>query len=174
MVPLALIAREYLLLGLTGFGGALHARFHHLAVEKHDWLHEDDFGEVVATASLSPGANSSNVGAEIARRLRGRLGMAVAYPALLLPGLVFVLVGEHLWRIHREDPAVAGAMRGLEAAAVAMILYAATRLSRRGWRIADWLVALAALLSLLVGKWPLWLVLPGLGLLNYLRVRRRS
>ncbi len=171
-MPLALIVREYFLIGITGFGGGLQGRFYHLAVRKHAWLSDEEFADVNATASLAPGGNASNVGIEIARRLRGLPGMVAAYVCLILPGSLVMIAAGTTYEAHRRQPALQGALQGLQCAATALILYSATRLNLPGWTPLDYPLALAACLAIFLLKAPLWLVLP-LGALISLGVRRK-
>lgn len=170
-VPLTLIVWEYFLIGITGFGGGLQGRFYHLAVSKHGWLNEEDFAEVNATASLAPGGNASNVGIEIARRLRGAPGMWAAYICLILPGSLVMIAAGTTYQAYRDEPALRGALQGLQCAATALILYSATKLNLSEWKVFDYLLALAACLAIFLLKAPLWLVLP-LGALVGLAWRR--
>lgn len=173
-VSLARLAWEYFQIGITGFGGGLQGRFYHLAVKKYDWLNEEEFAEVNATASLAPGGNASNVGLEIARRLRQGPGMAVAFTSLIVPGAVLMILAGELYHRYKHEPALQGAIEGLEAAATALILYSATKLGLSSWRPFDYLLAVATALLMIVAKAPLWVVLPGLGGLSYwIRQRKR-
>lgn len=170
-VPLSLILREYFLIGITGFGGGLQGRFYHLAVSKHGWLNEEEFADINATASLAPGGNASNVGLEIARRLRGLLGMIVAYLCLVVPGSLVMIGLGATYEFYQNEPAVRGALQGLQCAATALILYSATKLNLGQWTLADYLLALGACLAIFFLQAPLWTVLPGGALLS-LALRR--
>ncbi|MBS2037592.1 chromate transporter [bacterium] len=170
-VPLALILWEYFLIGITGFGGGLQGRFYHLAVSKHGWLNDEEFAEVNATASLAPGGNASNVGIEIARRLRGVPGMWAAYICLILPGSLLMLAAGATYEVYRDEPVLRGALQGLQCAATALILYSVTKLNLSRWNGLDYLLALGACLAIYLLKAPLWLVL-GSGALVGLARRR--
>lgn len=170
-VPLSLILREYFLIGITGFGGGLQGRFYHLAVSKYGWLDEEDFADINATASLAPGGNASNVGVEIARRLRGLPGMMVAYFCLVAPGSLVMIALGATYETYQNEQAVRGALQGLHCAATALILYSATKLNVRHWVFGDFLLAFGACLAIFFLKAPLWLVLPG-GALASLALRR--
>ena len=173
-VSLARIAWEFFQIGITGFGGGLQGRFYHLAVKKYDWLDDDEFAEVNATASLAPGGNASNVGIEIARRLRGLGGMVVAALAMLLPGAVIMIMAGKFYREHQNVPALKGALEGLEAAATALILYSATKLGLASWRPPDYVLAIVTAVLMIWLRAPLWLVIPGLGGLSYYLRRKRT
>ena len=165
---------EYFQIGITGFGGGLQGRFYHLAVKKHDWLTEEEFADVNATASLAPGGNASNVGLEIARRVRGLPGMLAAYLCLLLPGSVVMLMLGQVYETYRHMPAVRGGLEGLEAAATALILYSATKLNLPSWKWVDYPVAVVAGIAMIAYHAPLFLVVPLGGLVSLLLRRRVS
>ena len=171
VAPLSLILKEYFLIGITGFGGGLQGRFYHLAVSKYGWLTEEEFAEVNASASLAPGGNASNVGLEIARRLRGVPGMVAAYLCLILPGSLVMIALGATYEVYHNHLAVQGALQGLQCAATALILYSATRLNLSQWSLADYLLALGACLAMFFLKAPLWIVLP-VGALLSLALRR--
>lgn len=170
-VSLGLILKEYFLIGITGFGGGLQGRFFHLAVSKYGWLNEEEFAEVNASASLAPGGNASNVGLEIARRLRGVPGMVTAYLCLILPGSLVMIALGATYEIYRNQPVVQGALQGLQCAATSLILYSATKLNLARWRLADYPLALGACLAVFFLKAPLWMVLP-VGAMLGLALRR--
>jgi len=155
-----LLIWEYLLIGITGFGGGLQARFYHVAVVKHEWLCDEEFVDVNASASLAPGGNASNVGLEIGRRLRGIPGMIAAQICLLLPGTVIMLAAGRAYEAHQGNVVLQGALQGLQSAATALILYSATKLGLSTWRWPDYIVAAAACLGMEALHAPLWVVLP--------------
>lgn len=172
-VSLRLLAWEFFLIGITGFGGGLQGRFYHLAVKKHEWLCDEEFADVNASASLAPGGNASNVGLDIARRLRGVPGMMVAYAALLVPGSLVMIGAGEVYQQYSQNLALQGALQGLQSAAIALILYSATKLGLSKWRWPDYLLALLATLAMFWLRAPLWAVLP-LGALVSLWVRRMT
>lgn len=170
-VSLPLILKEYFLIGITGFGGGLQGRFYHLAVTKYGWLCEEEFADVNASASLAPGGNASNVGLEIARRLRGLPAMFAAYFCLVVPGSLVMIAAGATYETYRNQAAVQGALQGLQCAATALILYSATKLNLSQWTFGEYLLATLACLAMFCLKAPLWLVLPLGGLLNLARRR---
>jgi chromate transporter len=168
-----LLVWEYFLIGITGFGGGLQGRFYHLAVSKHEWISDEEFADVNASASLAPGGNASNVGLEIGRRLRGLPGMILAQVCLVLPGTVIMLLAGELYVAYQGNVVLQGALQGLQSAAIALILYSATKLGISRWRWPDFVVAAAACLAMEALKAPLWVVLPA-GALISLWVFRRT
>jgi len=164
-----------LFVGATGFGGWLQARLFHLAVLDKGWLSEEEFVELTVTASLAPGGNSSNLGAEIGRYLLGPAGMVVAYFSLLLPGTVMMLVLGSLYSTYHAHPLVRGALAGMESAAVALICLAVVRLRPAALSGAEALVAGLACLAILCHlPAPVVILLSGLAVFALQRRRARS
>ena len=157
----------FFLIGLTGFGGWLQARLMHFTVTEKKWLTEEEFAELTVTASLAPGGNSSNLGAELGRRLLGFRGMVAGYLCLLLPGLLIMLVLGNLYTQYQHDPVVKGALAGMESAAVALIVLAVVKLRPRDLSRAEGLVGAVACLAVLIHV-PAVPVVLGSGALVYL------
>jgi chromate transporter len=72
-VPLGAIARVYLRIGLTGFGGppALIAMLRRLCVEERGWVSPHEFQDGIAAASLLPGPAAQQLGIYCGWRVRG-------------------------------------------------------------------------------------------------------
>ena len=172
-VSLWQIAREMFFLGATGLGGSLQMRFHHVAVTKRRWIPEEDFSGILATASLSPGGNSTNVGLEIARHLRGVPGMLVAYTAMLLPGTVLITLLGGFYVYFDRSPYFKGFLSGMESAAAAMVFAVAFKLNWKQWSVWDWSAAVLATLGMVWAHLPLMAVVIGTGAYTYL-LRRWS
>ncbi len=78
-VPLALIAREWGRIGITGFGGppAHIALLRRLCVQRNSWLTEAEFEDGIAATSLLPGPASTQLAIFCGWRLAGPLGAIV-------------------------------------------------------------------------------------------------
>jgi chromate transporter len=157
---------EFTKLGITGFGGWLQARLFQLAVERKRWLSKEEFSELVVTASLAPGGNSSNLGAELGRHLLGYRGMLVGYLSLLIPGTLLMVMVGGLYTRYQNSPGVVGILNGMESAAVGMILFAAVKLLPSKLRWFEPVVAVGACLAL-VYRLPVEPVIFVSGLLVY-------
>ena len=72
-VPLGVVAREWLRIGLTGFGGPLAhiALLQRLVVERHGWMSAREFSDAVAACNLLPGPASTQLAIFCAHRLAG-------------------------------------------------------------------------------------------------------
>ena len=88
------IARTFLFLGLTSFGGpAVHiARFEQTFVRKLGWLSAQQYQMLVAQAHFLPGPASSQVGFAIGYQRAGLTGAVVAFLAFTLPSVLLMLL----------------------------------------------------------------------------------
>ena len=86
-VTLLDLAREYLLIGTTGFGGNLGLLVHQRIVERRGWLDDAEFAAATEAAAIAPGGTSTALLVGVARRLCGIPGVLVAMVCVLAPGL---------------------------------------------------------------------------------------
>ena len=174
--PLRDLARLFLRLGATAFGGpAAHiAMMEDEVVERRGWLSRQHFLDLVGATNLIPGPNSTEMTMHIGYERAGWPGLFVAGatfigPAVLLSGILawlYVQVG--------ALPQAAPFLAGIKPAVLAIILSAVWKLGKKavkGWQLAViGLVVLAAALwgvdvtlALLVGGvgGAVWLYLAG-------------
>ena len=91
-VSLSVIAKEWLQLGITGFGGppAHIALLRKLCVEKNKWIESTEFEDAVATTNLLPGPASTQLAIFCAWKLRGVRGALLGGLCFIAPGLVLI------------------------------------------------------------------------------------
>jgi chromate transporter len=156
-------------LALQGFGGVLAITQRVLCDQKR-WLTADQFVEALAVAQVLPGPNVVNVALMVGDRFFGWRGAFAALGGMLLVPLVIVLSLTAVYTQYSMHPAVAGALRGMGAVAAGLIVGTGLRLAEALRRnpmgvpvslglLTATFVAVAAL------RWPLLVVLPGLGVL---------
>jgi chromate transporter len=170
---------SFTLLALQGFGGVLAVVQREL-VERKRWLTHDEFIEDWAVAQIMPGPNVVNLSIMIGGRYFGLAGALTAVAGLVAVPLVLVLLLAILHAQFAEQPAVAGALRGMAAVSAGLIgaagLKLAVTLTRNPMPLA-WCVGFCALGFVLVGvlRLPLLHVLPVLGgvccVLTYRRLK---
>jgi chromate transporter len=117
-------------LGLTSFGGPVAhiGYFRTEYVERRRWLSEHAFSELVAITNLLPGPSSSQLGIAVGTLRAGRLGGLAAWIGFTLPSAVaMTAIG---LGVAASDVAGAGWLRGLELAAVAVVLTALLAMAR--------------------------------------------
>ena len=135
-VPIAVIAREWARIGITGFGGppAHIALLRELCVRRNHWLPESEFEDGIATTSLLPGPASTQLAIFCAWRLACPLGAVVGGVCFIAPGLVIIL-GLSVLFLAKSPPAwVRGAAAGAGAAVPAVAVSAAAALMPASWR----------------------------------------
>lgn len=184
-VPLAVIAREWGRIGITGFGGppAHIALLRRLCVQRNSWLSEAEFEDGIAATSLLPGPASTQLAIFCGWRLAGPLGAIVGGACFIVPGLAIILVLSALYLEHSPPAAVIGAAAGAGAAVPAIAVAAAAGLIPASWLRAGtmtaararWVYYLAAgaVAANLAGEY-LVIVLLGCGLLEWLVSRRTA
>ncbi len=141
----------FLRVGFFAFGGGMAALplIEREVVTRHAWLTSQEFVELVALSEMSPGPIGINAATFAGYRAAGVPGSAAATMAFCLPSLLLVGVAFGLLDRFRKHSMVASLLRGLRAAAVALIGVAAVSVVRTG--IGDWFaVALAGVVFFLV------------------------
>ncbi len=166
------VFRVFLGLGLTSFGGPVAhlAYFREAFVVRRRWLTEQGYADLVALCQFLPGPASSQVGMAIGLRRAGYLGMAAAWVAFSLPSAL-LMVGFALGAQALEVTDDAGWLRGLKAAAVAVVAHAVLGMARTlavGARRAAIAVAALVVVLLLPSAWSQVAVIALGGLLGLL------
>ena len=152
-------AREFLLVGVTSFGGGRSAYFQDAFVRRRKWLTDEEFLEAVAVSQILPGPNIGNLAAYLGQRMRGASGALVAVLCLTVPGAIAILA--LAWLYYHGMPAsvshpigkgVSAASAGHAAASVWRLRSGAPHLAAHG---------VAALTFVLFGPmgWSIFLVL---------------
>lgn len=125
------VAASFGILGLTAFGGptAHLGYFREEFVSRRRWLSEVAYADLVALAQFLPGPASSQVGMALGHHRAGWPGMLVAWTMFTLPSAVLLTVFALLLG-HFDADAGAGWLRGLLAAAVAVVFHAVSGMAR--------------------------------------------
>jgi chromate transporter len=176
-VPLAVVAREWTRIGVTGFGGppAHVALLRGLMVDRRGWMTAAEFQDANAACSLLPGPASTQMAMFCAYRVAGTPGVLVGGLGFIAPAVILVIALSLLFLGHSPPLWVRGAGAGAGAAVAAVAVHAgrgflAPSLARAGTgrvRRLRWLVYLTAGLvaAVLVGPY-LVLVLLACGALE--------
>ena len=139
---------------LTSFGGALFWS-RRAIVERHRWMTEHEFVEVLALAQLLPGANGVNLAVLIGYRFDRVRGALAALAGFLLAPFAVIMALGLLHRQFGELPAVHAALTGMSAVAVGLLLAMAGRmvvvLPRRAL---PWVFVVLAFVAVGVLRWP--------------------
>jgi chromate transporter len=175
-VPLTVVAREWLRIGLTGFGGPpTHiAMLRRLMVDGWGSMDAREFEDANAATGLLPGPSSTQMAIFCAYRASGRLGAIVGGLGFAVPAVVLVIALSMLFLAGAPPTWVRGAGAGAGAAVAAVAVHAArgflgpsltTAQTLGRGRVARWLlyVLLSGCVAALAGTL-LVLVLLGAGL----------
>ena len=126
------LARTFLLLGTTGFGGgmAVIAQIRRMVVQQRSWLTDEEFLDAVSLAQSLPGANAANAITYIGLKLAGIRGALVSVASFILPSFV-IMIGltiTHTWVA--EIPDAQRIFQGFNAAVVGLIAATTVRLGK--------------------------------------------
>jgi chromate transporter len=164
-------------IALQGFGGVL-AVSERVLCEQRRWLTQKEFVEVLAIAQTLPGPNICNVAVIVGNQFLGWRGSGAALAGMITIPLGIVLSLTVFYARFSTLPAIGGAVRGMGVVSVGMILGAAIKLGGTlrsnvlgGLTCAG--AAGAAFVAVALLRWPLILVLGGLGLICSLVAARR-
>jgi chromate transporter len=140
---------------LSGFGGVLFWARRAL-VERHHWLTEQEFVELLVLSQLLPGPIVLNLAVMVGYRFGGWTGAAAAAAGFLgAPCLVVVGMGV-LYQQYGALPQVQRALAGMSSVAAALLLATAVQNSMvlpRRWR--PWLFGMLAFVGVGLMRWPL-------------------
>ena len=178
--PLGVIAREWLRIGLIGFGGppAHVSLLRELVVRKHGWMDARAFEDANAACSLLPGPSSTQLSIFCAYRVGGPAGAVIGGLGFVVPAVIMVLALSLLFLSSSPPLWVRGAGAGAGAAVAAVAVRAGSELVGPSYHHAmeghghrpRWLIYLLAgvLGAILVGPY-LVLVLLACGLFELVR-----
>lgn len=115
------LARTFLLIGATSFGGGLTGYIRRALVEERRWLTEEEFLDGLSIAQAVPGPNAVNLAVFVGHRFHGVAGAMVSVGSVFvvpLAALSLLAVGWSRWG---EVPSVAGALKALAAFGAALM-----------------------------------------------------
>lgn len=169
---------NFLKIGSTAFGGfmALISVIENIIVDKRKLLTHEDMLDGISLASVLPGPVAANVVAYVGYRLRGGMGALITATAVLLPSFVLVVALTIAYLQAGQIPAVNKVFMGFIPAVVAIIISAATRMSKKaikGWRELSIAAVAAILLKTIGGFYITLIVILGAGLIGWLIFKGR-
>ena len=130
---LAEVARVFLKLGFTAFGGpAAHvALFHDEVVKRRKWVTEQHFLDMLGATNLIPGPNSTEMTMHIGYVRAGWRGLIVGGACFILPAAFIVLVLAWLYVEFGATPAAEWLLYGIKPVIIAVVFQALWRLGRQ-------------------------------------------
>lgn len=154
MSPVADLARVFLRLGVTGFGGpAAHiAMMRDEFVSRRGWFDDADFASMVGAVNLVPGPNSTELAMHIGQRRASGRGLVVAGAAFIVPAVAVVALLAWLYETHGTNPTVVDVRWGVLPVIVAIVAHATWVLGRSTLRrVTPVVIAVTSAAALLVG-----------------------
>jgi chromate transporter len=148
------LARLYLRLGLTAFGGpAAHiAMMEDEVVRRRGWLSRQDFLDYLGATNLIPGPNSTEMAIHVGRARGGWKGLVIAGVSFILPATILVMALAWGYARFGKLPQVGAVLYGVKPVIIAVILQALVGLGRsaiKSWFLA--VVAVAAIVADVLG-----------------------
>jgi chromate transporter len=145
---------SFSLLTMSGFGGVLPFAYRML-VEKKRWMNKAEFAELFALSQMLPGPPIIHMAQVFGHRDSGWRGGAAAVAGLVALPTVFMMLLGLAYEQFGEVQAFRKALTGMSAAAVALIIVMAIRISSAvPRRTRPWLVVTAAFVCLGVARLP--------------------
>lgn len=112
----------WLKIGATSFGGgsATQLLIYRNFVSQRHWMTPDEFAQDWAIVQFAPGINLIALAVTIGRRFGGAAGVAASVLGMLAPAVAITIAMTALYVQVRNQPAVAGALRGITPALVGL------------------------------------------------------
>ncbi len=160
--------RAFVLVSISGFGGALPwAR--RAIVEQRHWMTTEEFNEAFALSQFLPGPNLINFSVVFGSRFGGPAGAAVALLGLLGPPLVIVTGLAILYERYGDIDVLSRILLGITAAATGLLIAVVAKMAApmflRRWNSAP-VFAILAFTGVAIMHWPLPYVFLGLAPLS--------
>ena len=126
------LARLFLKLGVTGFGGpAAHiAMMEQEVVRRRGWLSREEFLDMIGATNLIPGPNSTEMAIHIGQARAGVPGLLVAGGCFIAPAVLIVTAVAWAYVRYGALPAAGGILYGVKPVVIAVVLQALVGLGR--------------------------------------------
>jgi len=125
--------RTWLKVGLLGFGGPAGqiALMHRILVDEKKWVEEQRYLHALNFCMLLPGPEAQKLATYVGWLLHGVRGGLAAGILFVLPGALIMLAVSLLYVLGRGVPVVDGALFGIKAAVLVIVVEALIRIGRR-------------------------------------------
>jgi len=139
--------RVWLKIGCLGFGGPAGqiALMHRVLVDEKKWIEESRYLHALNFCMLLPGPEAQKLATYVGWLLHGTRGGLAAGILFVLPGAFVMLAMSLLYVLGRGVPVIDGALFGIKAAVLVIVVEALIRIGRRSLKTAllVWLAGLA-------------------------------
>ena len=125
--------RVWLKIGCIGFGGPAGqiALMHRILVDEKKWVEESRYLHALNFCMLLPGPEAQKLATYVGWLLHGMRGGLAAGILFVLPGALVMLAVSLLYVLGRGVPVVDGALFGIKAAVLVIVVEALIRIGRR-------------------------------------------
>ena len=166
--------KVWLKIGLVNFGGPAGqiAMMHRIVVDEKKWIEEQRFLHALNFCMLLPGPEAQKLATYIGWLLHGVRGGLVSGILFVLPG-AFVMLGlSLLYALGRGVPLIDGALFGIKAAVLVIVIEALWRIGKRALKT-SLLMALSGLafVGIFFLALPFPLIVGGAALIGYVTAR---
>jgi chromate transporter len=169
--------RVWLKIGCLGFGGPAGqiALMHRILVDEKKWVEEQRFLHALNFCMLLPGPEAQKLATYVGWLLHGVRGGLVAGILFVLPGALIMLAVSLLYVLGSGIPAVDGALFGIKAAVLMIVVEALARIGRRALK-SRLLYGLAALafIGIFFLDLPFPLIVAIAALVGFLRTKQEE
>jgi chromate transporter len=167
--------RFWLKLGMISFGGPAGqiAIMHAELVEKRRWISERRYLHALNFCMALPGPEAQQLASYVGYSLHGVRGALAAGGLFVLPSFVLLCLMSAIYVEYGEVDAVAGIVRGLGAAVIALVAAAVLRIGRRVVHTPAAVVLAGAAFGLIVAGVPFPLILALAALAGTVAARAR-
>ncbi|WP_195576310.1 chromate transporter [Paenibacillus sp. 1001270B_150601_E10] len=109
--------------GVLGYGGgpSVIPLIQHEAVNRYQWIDEEEFGDVLALAKALPGPIATKMAGQLGYRLLGYPGAAVAIIAHILPSSVAMITLMSIVQVLSHSRIIQGMIQGVAPVIAVMI-----------------------------------------------------
>ena len=134
VVDFAQALRVWLKIGCLGFGGPAGqiALMHRILVDEKKWVEENRYLHALNFCMLLPGPEAQKLATYVGWLLHGTRGGLAAGILFVLPGALVMLGVSLLYALGQGIAAVDGALFGVKAAVLVIVVEALLRIGRRG------------------------------------------
>ena len=161
-------------IGLFTFGGgyAMIPIIQHEVIERHRWLEEQEFLNLLTLAQSAPGPISLNTSVFVGYKMYGYRGALASLLGVILPSFLIILTVAIFFSQIRENAIVDAAFKGMRPVVVALILAPVVGFTKGMNWVRMAVVAAVALLVWRFGISPIYLLLGGALVGALLAIRR--
>ena len=154
---------SFLKIGLFTFGGgyAMIPLIRREVTDRHRWIADEEFVDLLTLAQSSPGPISLNTSVFVGYKMHGYSGAIVALLGIVVPSFVIILLIAGFFADFRHNPVVDAAFRGMRPAVVALIVVPVLALARKMHPANCVVLLLTAVAIWHLGWSPVWLLLAG-------------